>query len=86
MTRTSASLFRLRCLVGTAATVVVLSSVGVPATARAEAPAPDTAPPSAPGDTVPVDVPTAPGPGRAGARWRRWPCPRSSSTSRARTW
>jgi subtilisin family serine protease len=58
MTRTSASLFRLRSVVGTAAVAVVLGCVGVPATARAETPG--TAPADAPGDSVPVDVPTAP--------------------------
>ena len=62
MTRTSASLFRLRALVGTAAVAVVLTSLGVPGTARAETPAPEGAPATAPADEPPVDVPTAPTP------------------------
>ena len=74
MTRSSASLFRLRSVVGTAAVAVVLGSVGA-APAQAETPdgapaspstapstAPSSAPASAPGDSVPVDVPTAPEP------------------------
>ena len=70
MTRSSASLFRLRSVVGTAAVAVVLGSVGA-APASAETPdgssatpstAPSSAPASAPGDSVPIDVPTAPEP------------------------
>src|SRR5215210_4750725 len=62
MTRSSASLFRLRSLIGATAVAVVLGSVGAPAPARAETPdgAPSTAPASAPDDAVPLDEPTAP--------------------------
>jgi subtilisin family serine protease len=62
MTSTSASRFRLRSVVGTAAVTVVLAAVGVGGTARAEDPAPAGAPAAAPADEVPVDVPTAPVP------------------------